>query len=176
MWKHSVKFKSYAEVGYLLPLLLLLFDLNSATAPAWEGLMIVLIPKWQHEKGRFTCGLKKKHKTYFLIPSIEVSENVQQTNKKPQAFCCSQDIFFKLLKWYQIKSLWKLGGLTYNSRALILKLKKGIIGSLLVVFNSFKLQEDHLVNYLFQGTKWHLKGLKVLNHLPKVVSLALNHW
>lgn len=42
---------------------------------------------------------------------------------------------------------------SYNSRALILKLKKGITVSLLVVFNSFKLQKDHLVNYLFQGTK-----------------------
>ena len=67
-------------------------------------------------------------------------------------------------------------GLTSNSIDLILKLKKkkkGIICSLLVVINSFKLQKYHLVNYLFQGTKGNLKGLKVLNHLPKVVSLPI---
>lgn len=63
-----------------------------------RGLNDCVDSKMITREGEVHMQFKKKHKTYFLIPSVKVSENVQQTNQKPQAFCCSQDIFFKLLK------------------------------------------------------------------------------
>jgi hypothetical protein len=60
--------------------------------------LTLLIQKWQYEEGRGGHIQFKIKKNYFLIPSVDVSENEKQTNEKPQAFLSSPKDFFKLLR------------------------------------------------------------------------------
>lgn len=113
MWK---------KVRYLLLLLLLLFDFKRYIASVREHFVD---SKKTIEEGNIHIQFKiKKKKIYFLIPSVDVSETVQQANQKPKVFFCSQDDIL-LSCWNDIKSNpFEKCMAPHNSIDLTLKLKK----------------------------------------------------